>query len=615
MLLPTSAMGLLLAALPLLAPAAAAAGPPTCQPGQDCWPTLDQWQAFNKTVSGRLRVSQPMGSACFPSSPNYDPAACDTIRAKFGDSDFRMSFDTTLQTIQYEACGTQNCYPGTAFPQGETCSLGRFSPLYVEVESAEDVSKTLLFSQQYGIRNVIYNSGHDYLGRNSAPNTLAIFTRRLKNMSFDASFTPTNCPAAGTLENVGTIGAGVNAEDVVPFFVQHGMMINTGACSTVGIAGGYSMGGGHGPLTPKFGMFVDQAVEMDVVTADGQIRTINECNDPDLFWAMRGGGGSTFAVLVNYKLRVHPSNKFATWLFEAVVSEDPNEPDLTKNDALRGALTTMAQNSPNWVRNFMSGYIIYANPLFVLMQILPDGEDPLAAIEQITASANASLSSNPGLSIVTNEYTEYPSQAEFLFDTKPIFDQFSPVAIGVSNPSRLVTDDMFQSADKLNETVSAILGGLEQSRLALGGDLGESVVFGALQTGALNTADDKGATSINPAWRETIWHALMISVWPPGAPADVVDKVTKAGAAGLAEMKKPLSVQAAYFNEADAAEQDWQDVFWGGNYDRLLAIKNQYDPDHIFKCRKCVGWESDEEDPMFSCFTDKPVASVSFPFA
>jgi FAD/FMN-containing dehydrogenase len=62
---------------------------------------------------------------------------------------------------------------------------------------------------------------------------------------------------------------------------------------------------------------VDSAVEFDVVTADGQLRTINQCNDLDLFWAMRGGGGGTFGVLASYRFQLHPAVKINTCSFKA----------------------------------------------------------------------------------------------------------------------------------------------------------------------------------------------------------------------------------------------------------------------------------------------------------
>lgn len=71
------------------------------------------------------------------------------------------------------------------------------------------------------------------------------------------------------------------------FAAEHGLTIIGGADLHVGI-GGWIQGGGHGPLTAKYGMGADQVVEMEVVTADGEYMTINEEAGADLFWAMRG---------------------------------------------------------------------------------------------------------------------------------------------------------------------------------------------------------------------------------------------------------------------------------------------------------------------------------------
>ncbi len=113
----------------------------------------------------------------------------------------------------------------------------------------------------------------------------------MKKMEFRPSFAAKGCPGSDK-KNIGVMGAGVTAEEALAFFGKHNMMVTTGGCHSVGIAGGFGLGGGHGPLAPTYGLMVDQAVEPDVVTTDGVFRTINQCNEPDLFWAMRGVAAS-----------------------------------------------------------------------------------------------------------------------------------------------------------------------------------------------------------------------------------------------------------------------------------------------------------------------------------
>jgi FAD/FMN-containing dehydrogenase len=86
---------------------------------------------------------------------------------------------------------------------------------------------------------------------------------------------------------IGELGAGVIAGNAYRYFNAHGMDITGGYEQSVGIAGGFAQGGGVGSFRTTYGLMADNAVEFEVVTADGEVRIINECNDPDLFWAMR----------------------------------------------------------------------------------------------------------------------------------------------------------------------------------------------------------------------------------------------------------------------------------------------------------------------------------------
>ena len=80
-------------------------------------------------------------------------------------------------------------------------------------------------------------------------------------------------------------------------------------CPSVGVAGGYPSAGGHSPIGPSFGLAADNVLQFEVVTADGVLHTVNQCREPDLFFALRGGGSGTFGVTtaVTYKLNLQPA--------------------------------------------------------------------------------------------------------------------------------------------------------------------------------------------------------------------------------------------------------------------------------------------------------------------
>ena len=80
--------------------------------------------------------------------------------------------------------------------------------------------------------------------------------------------------------------------DVYSLMTELGVVVVGGAAQTVGAAGGYSQAAGHGALSPRYGLTVDNILEIDVVVADGRLLTANKCTNADIFWALRGGGNS-----------------------------------------------------------------------------------------------------------------------------------------------------------------------------------------------------------------------------------------------------------------------------------------------------------------------------------
>lgn len=103
---------------------------------------------------------------------------------------------------------------------------------------------------------------------------------------------------------------------------------------------------------------VDTAIEFDVVTADGQLRIINQCNDPDLFWAMRGGGGSTYAVLLNYKVQLFPEVPLHMFAFQADFPTLLGIP-INGQAILTDLVGYLANDQELFANNSLAGYNFY----------------------------------------------------------------------------------------------------------------------------------------------------------------------------------------------------------------------------------------------------------------
>jgi FAD/FMN-containing dehydrogenase len=172
------------------------------------------------------------------------------------------------------------------------------------VTSAADVKEVLKFAKSHNIRLVIRNTGHDYLGRSTGAGGVNLWTHNLKSIETIPSYVSKgyNGPAM-------RIGAGVQGFEAQNAAHESGYVIVTGFCPDVGIAGGYTQGGGHGSLASRYGLAADQVLEWEVVTAGGDQLTASPTQNADLYWALSGGGGGTYAVVLSMTVRVYPEEK------------------------------------------------------------------------------------------------------------------------------------------------------------------------------------------------------------------------------------------------------------------------------------------------------------------
>jgi FAD/FMN-containing dehydrogenase len=122
------------------------------------------------------------------------------------------------------------------------------------------------------------------LNSSSGPDSLSIWTHNIRGIEVKKN--DTRAVALGGVASV-KISAGMNMFEIYVEAVKNNITVVGGGDVAVGI-GGWITGGGHSPISSKFGLGADQVLEMEVVTADGKLRTINATTNPDLFWAMRG---------------------------------------------------------------------------------------------------------------------------------------------------------------------------------------------------------------------------------------------------------------------------------------------------------------------------------------
>lgn len=557
-----------------------------CRPSQKCWPSWQEWQQFNQSIDGNLYETIPLGAPCYANSTYYDETTCGIVGNNYNDSISRGDYYGQTYWPNWEACGTSGCSLLSKDPEVtlySTCSLGRLATYYVDVRNSSHISAALQFAHAHNIRISIKNTGHDFFGRSAVPNSLAIWTHNLNNLDFYPNFTASNCPSANG-RNVGEMGAGVIAANAYHFFGSHGMDITGGYEESVGIAGGFGQGGGVGDFTTTYGLMSDNAVEFEVVLASGEVRIINECNDPDLFWSMRGGGGGTYAVLTKFRVQVYPSLPIHTYNFVAEFAGS----NATKQQALRTLVTAHANHQLNWSAELITGQGEYAPTGASFDFLLPYNDDG-SKLKAATASFASFVNSVAGVSVIQNNYTSYATYVDYLSYSTADARSTEPAGIFSLLSSRLIPRHLFTTSQSLEEMVEGVVYGIEKARTLLPRTATQVVMETPLSN------PDANSTAALPAWREAIWHVIHVGEWEELLSPDVQETATNGFLEMLEPLKKLTPGGGAYVNEAHWGEAEWKETFFGEHYAKLLDVKSMYDPTHIFDCWKCVGWRGENE--------------------
>src|SRR5580700_3771973 len=274
------------AALMLPVGAAARAGPlRRVRPSDAAWPSFEEWTSLGARVGGKLVQPKPLFAPC------ADPATADACRGVLKES-------ANPFFIGDQISGTQV----SGWFKAWTPQTSAYA---IVAHSADDVAQGVNFAREHNLRLVVKGPGHSYLGCSNAPDSLLIWTRAMNEVVVHDAFTPLGCE--GHCEAVPAVSAGGGAIWIDVYHnvaVQNGRYAQGGGCTDVGVAG-LVQGGGFGSLSKGFGTAGSSLIEAEVVTADGQIRTVNAYRDPDLFWALKGGGGGNFAVITRATLRTH----------------------------------------------------------------------------------------------------------------------------------------------------------------------------------------------------------------------------------------------------------------------------------------------------------------------
>jgi FAD/FMN-containing dehydrogenase len=482
----------------------------------------------------------------------------------------------------------------------------------VAATNAQDIAEAVRFAAQYDLRLVVKGGGHSYQGTSNAPESLLIWTRHMQDITLHPAFVPQGCAGILAPQPAVTAGAGaiwMQAYDAVT--TRGGRYVQGGGCTTVGVAG-LIQSGGFGSFSKHYGPAAGGLLEAEVVTADGQVRIANPGTNPDLFWALKGGGGGSFGVVSKVTLRTHDLPEF--W---------------------GGANFTVKASSDGAYRQLVRAFVsFYRDHLFndhwgEQAHLNPDNSLEISMVSHGLDTEEARKIWKPFLDWLAHSPQDYTLGGSQVIGSMPARGWWD-VAWRKEHHHRVFVADSRPGAESNNvwwtgdggqvgwfiwafESLwlpAALLDQDSQERLA-------DALFASSRHSGVELHFNKGLAGVPPeamaGARDTAMNPAVLTAFAlaivadgqgpayPGIPGHEPDVAAGRKAADrvracLNELRAVAPTAAAYVSESNFFERGWQQAYWGSNYPRLAAIKKKYDPAGLFFVHNGVGseeWSAD----------------------
>ncbi|GFF37746.1 6-hydroxy-D-nicotine oxidase [Aspergillus udagawae] len=506
------------------------------------------WELFDLLLGGALVKTVPLAPSCYSSWPEYDAAECETVKSHWTNSYM------------------QTCLP-TDDPSGN-CTVGGYSSYAVNVSNVAQIQLAVNFARNTGIRLVVKNTGHDFNGKSTGAGALGIWTHNLKDIEYIENYKSSRYSGPAV-----KMGAGVQAFEIYSKAKKFGFTAVGGEGKTVGVAGGYVLGGGHSPLSSIYGLAADQVLALEVVLANGRFVTVTEETDPDLFWALRGGGGGTYGVVTSIISRVHP--KVGATVSTGSFSTGTNVSVDAFWAGVRAYFDRLAVNADAgtyayfWVMaTGTESFMFLMNPYFAVNHTVAEFNSLMRPwYDQLE---ELGITYTPNSTYYDNFYDAW--QAGFPLETV--------ASSTMMTGSRLFPRANWENAALLNTTFETLKSTVEAGFPLLAFNLKAEL------------PDGYPASSANPAFRNALLHAITSTSWASNATnAEILDTMNYFSNHVLGQWRATCPDAGAYMSEADILEPIFQQAFYGENYARLYTLKQRYDPFGLFYAPTAVGSE------------------------
>jgi hypothetical protein len=403
-------------------------------------------------------------------------------------------------------------------------AFDRYPALIVRCADASDVTRALDFGQSQSLPVAVRGGGHSAAGFGVCDGGLVIDLSGMKRIQVDAGKRTARAEAGSLVGEV---------DEATQHF---GLATTLGACPTVGIAG-LTLGGGLGALMPKYGVACDNLLSAQVVTVDGRQVEASQNSNPDLFWALRGGGGN-FGVATSLEYQLHP------------VSE-----------VLAGALMYPAGRIPELLQAYAKFTAAAPDEMFVLGQVVPSVQGPRLRML-------VSYCGQPGRG--NDLLKPLRSPLKPLEDKVKVTSYLEAQAAGfpkAPKPIAYFVTSLF--LPELSEpAITAITAATRDAPQRF------RVMIGQLHGAVTRIRSSEMAFAL----REPGYEVEVSSYW--NTPEEKASAVKWANA--LRDSLQPFS-HGLYVNQLSDTSGDVVRAGFGSNYARLVKIKKKFDPTNVLR--------------------------------
>jgi FAD/FMN-containing dehydrogenase len=562
------------------------------RPADPSWPSEATWDRLRQQVHGRLLAVESPLAACRTAPAG---AACTEVVTQLHNP-----YYLSEQPALTQSAGWLDAW--TSAP----------SVYAVAVATTADVVAAVNFARAHHLRLVVKGGGHSYQGTSCAPDSLLLWMRPMHGIMLHEGFVPHGAAGHHAPQPAVTVDAGALWMQVYEAVTtQAGRYVQGGGCTTVGVAG-LILSGGFGSFSKRYGLAAAGLLEAEVVTADGVVRIANARTHPELFWALKGGGGGSFGVVTRLTLRTHELPAAFGGVFGAIKATSDTAFRTLTAQTLRFYHERLS--NPQWGEQLRFG---------------PDNTLRLGMVCCGLDQQQAAAVWRPFLDWVTSAPQDFAFEQPVQIVTLPARQMWNARFLTQHAPGLVVADDRpgapagqfwwrgdqdqvghfwhgYRSAwlpaallapERQRALADALFAGSRHWPIALHCNKG----LAGAPADVLAAAKD---TAVHPVVVDAFALAIIGGGGPPAfadlpGPAPEVTAVRRRAGAIHRAMEALLQVvpqPGSYVAESDFFEPAWQQAFWGTQYPRLAAVKRQYDPRGLFVVHHGVGsedWSAD----------------------